>query len=76
MSDSSPRRIALGVALTLLLWADVSTIYKALALIGLGNDFGALGMPNIGAGLAAITIPVVALLLWLTYRVWQALRES
>jgi hypothetical protein len=73
--DGSTRRIVLTVALVFLLWADASTIYQAITDIAYGEEFGALGMPNIGAGFAAILLPVICVLLWLTYRVWDALRD-
>jgi hypothetical protein len=73
---SSIRRIVLGTAFALLVLLDVSTLYRAVSWIALGSESGGLGLPNIGIGLAAVQLPVFLALLWATFKVWYALRDS
>jgi hypothetical protein len=72
--QASIRRILLTTALVLLTLLDVSTIYGAIHWIVVGNEFASVGIPDIGAGLAAVQLPVIMILLWVTFRVWQTLR--
>jgi hypothetical protein len=70
----SIRRVLLVVALVLLVLIDASAINGAVQQIIIGHEFEGLGVPNIGLGLAVVQIPVIAVLLWVTYRVFQSLR--
>jgi hypothetical protein len=72
--DISVRRVLLSVVLILLAWIDLGLIVSIATSLLAGNEFAALGMPNIAAGQAAIQLLPLMVFLWLTYRVWDALR--
>jgi len=68
------RRVLLAVALVLLLWIDFGIVVGMVESLLVGRELSALGVPNIGAGFAAIQLLPLMVSGWLTYRVWDALR--
>lgn len=68
------RRVLLVVALVVPAWIDVSVIYGVVETLVLGREAARLGLPDIFEGLAALQALPLLVCLWLTYRVWGALR--
>ena len=73
--EVSTRRVLLAVALVLLLWIDCGIVWGMVRSIIEGKELGALGVPNIGLGFAAIQLLPLMVFAFLTYRAWDALRR-